>query len=337
MPKESKLSQKTILISVGIIAIALIASAYLLSGGLKTQPSTSGEFKLPDSFISMQGNIIAVKSGGCNQGYLSNEDLIKSGDCKNLNNLAPCIRIPLSLISYYDRGNGNYEYFTSKLTCDGENKPYCQIKMDGEIIKQGCFNLGLEAITLYADKSTDIGKNHSFEICCSAKEQNAPFDVCKSFTMDKICTPIQVSLSSVTCNIVKVQPPYVVDDININYLIENKGENVNIYPFVELYAGWSDSQCTGNKNTLTFYKNWFNNMEPVSYLLTTNAIANKQFSDIAFGTNAVGQGGQTDIGINPKCFYFKLYLGSEPASGYPPETISPKSVIATYESAYNPC
>lgn len=137
-------------------------------------------FKLQDDFIFLQGSIIAVTSEGCNQDYLKSEDLIREDNCQDINNMASCVRIPLSLRTSVDINNN--------LECEGQKfKPYCQIKMDGNVIKEGCFETGLKAITTYSETSTDISENHMFDICCSADDSRQSFDVCKSFTMGKVC------------------------------------------------------------------------------------------------------------------------------------------------------
>lgn len=177
-----------------ILLIGLIWGILLVSGCVQMQLESpgKGEFKLPESFISLQGPIIAVTSGGCNQDYLESKNLIREDDCESINNMAECIRIPLSLIDYYwdvYQETGETDFFTNKLECNSEmRKAYCQIKMDNEIvIKEGCFDTGLKAITTYSDQPIDISKSHSFMICCSADDYSEEFDVCKSFVMDKIC------------------------------------------------------------------------------------------------------------------------------------------------------
>jgi len=171
------------------LLIILMIMVTLISGCVQEKPN---DFIFPEDSITLQGPIIPVRLEGCNQYVLSGGNLIEINDCESVENVAPCIRIPLSLLDYYKdvyEKTGKYEYFSDKLTCDGEAlKPYCQVKMDNEIIiKEGCFDTGLKAITTYSEKPTDLTKTHTFTICCSATDSEKKFDVCKSFTMERIC------------------------------------------------------------------------------------------------------------------------------------------------------
>jgi hypothetical protein len=89
MPKEANISQKTILISVGIIAAAIVVSAFILSGSRQTsQPNTTTTTQtiiqtLSNQTLCESGGIVLTNVKFCNNwisGQIYNNGSIALGD-----------------------------------------------------------------------------------------------------------------------------------------------------------------------------------------------------------------------------------------------------------------
>jgi len=165
---------------VGVIVVAVI----LMLGGGKVQPAE--KFKLPDTFITMQGPIAPCED-------------ITPEECEHWVGLARqidstfetwCTYLPLSLIDYYpDTKEPFVTNSVSDLECMGRvGKAYCQIELDGKLVKNDCFEMGLAA-AFRDEQGVDLTKEHTYKVCCSAKyDASEPsFDTCKSFVMAKVC------------------------------------------------------------------------------------------------------------------------------------------------------
>ncbi|NIO19695.1 MAG: hypothetical protein GTN76_02830 [Candidatus Aenigmarchaeota archaeon] len=236
------------------VVLPVLIIAVLVSSGCINQIQPEKEFILPESFITMQGPILAVTLSGCDKGYVGSEVVIDSDECEKFNNLAPCIRIPLSLIDYnwtYYEQTGKYRHFSNELECDGvRNKAQCQIKMDNEIlVKEGCFETGLGAITTYSKKSTKIDKTHTFTVCCSATDKKEGFDTCKSYTMGRVCPEIELGFCAKS-QLVISEAVYDSESKELTLSIFNTGD-VLLSGFV----------VTPNYQNGTIYSTRFENLE----------------------------------------------------------------------------
>lgn len=161
------------------VLIALLLIAVLFIGGCVEEKEIKGwdVFDYEDEIKIWIVDLYPLNSSACNMGYFKEENLITAEDCEKVNNTAECIGIPIEF------GLVGLPNITE---CGGQKeKIYCQIKIDGKVLKEDCFNLTV--MTIYNEEIIDLTKSHELLICCSFTDSKEEFDTCKSFVMEKLC------------------------------------------------------------------------------------------------------------------------------------------------------
>ena len=173
MVKQPKIEQKTILISIGIIAVAIVASAFILSGG-KIQPTTT-----PTTTTTLKKLVSSdLEIMSAEWDYAS---------CRtNHGTMIVYIKCPYSPPE---------QTLRCQVYVDGKLSGYGSANVAGDIGLQDCRGGYVYAIEQWDEEEkawfTYANKTHTIKVCCSyvmPEGYDIENEVCQTTILDAYCT-----------------------------------------------------------------------------------------------------------------------------------------------------